>query len=127
MIKQTVAAILLLLVLLGLGFWAAGYVEQTVRKTEALLNQAVNYQQAGQDSQARILLTQAADHWRSKESALEILLRHDDVETVLMEFARLQSYAATIDEDDFLSNCYGLLAVLQHIREMEWPAVQNIL
>lgn len=127
MIKQTVAAMLLLSLLLGLGFWAACYVEQTVTKTETLLEQAVEYQQTGQEVQARSTLTQAADHWQDKEEALEILLRHDDVETVLVEFARLQSYAATIDEDDFLSNCYGLLAVLKHIREMEWPTIQNIL
>lgn len=125
--KQTIAAGCILLLLLGLSLFSAITVDQTVSETQGLLRQAVILQNHGDPQQARSLLHRASDFWQSRQVCLEILLRHDDVETVTVEFARLRSYAVTVDEDDFLSNCLGLLATLQHIRNMEWPRLNNIL
>lgn len=125
--KQTVAAGCILLLLVGLSLFSAITVDQTVSETQGLLRQAVTMQNHGDTTQARAILHRASDYWQSRQSCLEILLRHDDVETVTVEFARLRSYAVTVDEDDFLSNCNGLLATLQHIRDMEWPRLNNIL
>lgn len=125
--KQTIAACCILLLLLGLSYYAACTVDRLITDTQTLLHHAVTLQNDGDTVQARTVLHQASDYWQQNQSCLEILLRHDDVESVTVEFARLRSYAVTVDEDDFLSNCNGLLATLQHIRDMEWPWINNIL
>lgn len=125
--KQVLTAGVLLTVLLGLSFWSAGAVTETVTETETFLLQAVKEQTEKNEAAAILCIQQASEHWSRHEQFLDIFLRHDDVDCVIVELARLKSYAATVDEDDFLSNCCALLATLQHIRNMEWPLIHNIL
>lgn len=125
--KQVLTAGVLLVVLLGLSFWSAGAVTETVTETETFLLHAIEAQTGKNEAAAIISIQQASEHWSRHEKFLDIFLRHDDVDNVIIELARLQSYAATVDDDDFLSNCSALLATLQHIRSMEWPLIHNIL
>lgn len=125
--KHTVIACSILLALFGFSLWSASTVQAHVTQTEALLQQAMEQQLLENREAAQEAIQSASDYWEKKEALFEILLRHDDVDCVMEEFARLCAYASTVDEDDFVSNCSALLATLRHIREMEWPLIHNIL
>lgn len=125
--KHTVIACSILLALFGFSLWSATTVQTRVTETELLLQEAMEQQLQENRDAAQMAIRRASDHWEKHEALFEILLRHDDVDCVMEEFARLCAYASTVDEDDFVSNCSALLATLRHIREMEWPLLHNIL
>lgn len=125
--KHTVIACSILLALFGFSLWSASTVQTRVTQTEALLQEAMEHQLQGNKAEAQTAIRSASAYWEKHEALFEILLRHNDVDCVMEEFARLCAYAATVDEDDFVSNCSALLATLRHIREMEWPLIHNIL
>lgn len=125
--KHTVIACSILLALFGFSLWSASTVQARVTQTEALLQEAIEHQLQGNKAEAQTTIRSASAYWEKHEALFEILLRHNDVDCVMEEFARLCAYAATVDEDDFVSNCSALLATLRHIREMEWPLIHNIL
>ncbi len=125
--KYIVSSILLFLVLFGLCLASAAYVSNAVQETEALLADAMTLQQHGHAREAAAVTHSAADRWNSHQTYFGTVLRHDEVDDVIREFSRLESYADTEDREEFLGNCAALLATLKHIREMEWPYIYNLL
>ena len=125
--KCLFGSISLLLLLLLLCLLSTQQIAGTIDQTSVHLNAAISAQQAGLEDAAQDQIRAAEHIWRSKEAFFGTVLQHDEIDEVIIEFARLRSYAETEDQDDFLSNCNALLARLQHIQEMEYPLLQNIL
>lgn len=117
----------MLLFLVSVCFGCAMYISKEVELTTSHLNQAVAAHQSGQHEEAERYLNLAADYWQTKLPGFATVLRHDAVDEVSREFERLRAYAASPDQDDFLSNCMALLSSLEHIRDLEWPYLHNIL
>jgi len=118
---------LLLAALLVFSVFSALFITQTIDQTEAYLDQAVHHYHSRDPDKTTFCLMQTTEYWRSRQLFFGMVLKHEDVEQVSGELARLLSYADTDDSDDFLSNCAALQETLDHIREMEWPYLQNIL
>ena len=118
---------LLLVALLVFSVFSATFITETIDQTEAYLDQAVYHYHLQEPDKTTICLIQTTEYWRSRQLFFGMVLKHEDVDQVSGELARLLSYADTDDSDDFLSNCAALQATLEHIREMEWPYLQNIL
>lgn len=98
-----------------------------VGETEQLLEEAVDAEKQGDKEESLHIIQKAGKSWKNRELFFGTVLRHDEIDGVMEEFARLESYASTEDQDDFLSNCKALIARLQHIQEMEKPSFQNIM
>lgn len=113
--------------LLILCTYSAIRVIDAVEKTTVVLETAVQAENHGGKEASLQIIRQASDIWKSHEPFFGTVLRHDEIDNVVEEFARLESYASTEDQDDFLSNCKALIARLKHIQEMEKPTFQNIM
>lgn len=98
-----------------------------VEETTQYLEEAIAAERRGDKTESLQIVQKARKSWCSHELFFGTVLRHDEVDGVIEEFARLESYASTEDQDDFLSNCKALLARLKHIQEMEKPSFQNIM
>lgn len=125
--KYCIISLLLLALILGLCLWSAGSVNQSVDQTSRLLEQAVALKHLGQDQAALDTVRAAADSWHRRDTFFGTVLRHDEIDGVIRDFAQLEAYAQTDDTDDFFSNCAALLAQLEHIRKMEWPYFENVM
>lgn len=122
--KFIVICVLLFALLTGFCCISACRVSEVIDDTSALLRAAMGLR----NKEGAVYLIDAASHkWRENAVFFGTVLRHDEIDNVIVEFARLESYAKTKDEDDFFSNCSALIAQLEHIKEMEWPLFQNIM
>lgn len=125
--RHVIYSVLLIALLLSLCILSAVTVSGTIDQASAYLDQAVQAYGRNDPNATARYLELASEHWSKKQLLFGAVLQHDDVDQVTTEFARLLSYATSEDQDDFLSNCKALQATLLHIREMEWPHLQNIL
>ena len=117
----------LLFLILTFCLFSAFHVSGIVSETENLLQQAMERQQQEDPLQTARLIQLASEIWEKNEPYFGMVLCHDEIDAILDEFARLEAYADSHDQDDFRSTCAALLASLKHIREMEWPFAFNIL
>ena len=104
------------------GLWTASRVTEISLQTAELLQQA--QAQADKLEQARAWASKAADHWERNNTFLCVVLRHDRVDNVMQTLKKL---AFCTEEDDFRTNCAGLLEELSHLAKSEQPLVWNIL
>ena len=125
--KYTLISILLLAFLLCFCLWSAGYVSSAVSDTEGFLIEAMELERQGDQQACLTAIRRASANWDRYQTWFGTVLRHDAVDDVKAEFSRLEAYAVSQDTDDFRSNCAALLSTLEHIREMEWPYLYNIL
>ena len=115
------------LVVLLLCSYSANCVIQKVQETVDILESAVQADALEEKEHSLKIIKEAHASWESHQLFFGTVLRHDEIDNVIEEFARLESYASTEDQDDFISNCKALLARLKHIQEMERPILQNIM
>lgn len=115
------------LMMLLLCVYSASCVIKTVDETAQILEKAIETELAGNDTQTQEIIKEASESWESHQLFFGTVLRHDEIDNVTEEFARLESYASTEDQDDFLSNCKALIARLKHVQEMEKLTLQNIM
>ena len=125
--KYYLVSILLLLALMLACVTSACYVTASVRETETLLQKAQLAQTIGDHASVQTYVSLASDTWTRHQDYFSVVLQHHEVDDVVTEFAQLNAYAKSDDQDDFNSNCAGLLAKLEHLRKMEWPYLYNIL
>lgn len=125
--RHIVFPTILLVLLLTFCILSAWIVSTTIDQVNEYLNDAVQAHVREDEGMAARYIKLASDHWDQKRVLFGAVLKHDEMDQVTTEFARLHSYASSEDQDDFLSNCKALQSTLSHIREMEWPYLQNIL
>lgn len=76
---------------------------------------------------ARPLLRAAEQQWKRHERFFGVVLRHDEADDVIKDFASLQQYALTQDLDELLAVCASLMATIEHIAGMSRASYHNIL
>ncbi len=114
-------------IMLALCSYSSVQVIKAVDETTQILKTAVEADKSGNKEEALSIVKKASAAWKGHELFFGTVLRHDEVDEVVEEFARLESYASTEDQDDFRSNCRALIARLEHIQTMEKPTLQNIM
>lgn len=75
----------------------------------------------------RVYTSRAMRHWQRYERYFGLVLAHEEVDDVLERFAALTQYAELEDRDDYLAGIAELQFTIKHLREMEKPALENIL
>ena len=121
--KMIIASVLLLAILTILCIGSAIYVTNSVSQTASILEDALP-----QDTTTALSAVQAASaRWDSCATIFGTVLRHDEIDSVAEDFARLENFARTKDWEEFLSTRAALLVKLHHIHEMELPSLKNIL
>lgn len=125
--KFIAVSLTMLVLILVFCIFTSVRVMEAVDVTAELLEGAVTAENQAQTDRALAFVRSATETWKHHEVFFGTVLRHDEIDNVLSEFARLESYAITRDREEFLANCASLLAQLEHIREMELPTFQNIM
>lgn len=125
--KHVAIAVSILAVLLCLCILASVYVRNRTAETIApvLRAQALAAQENYTAAAGEIL--QAKTIWHDAEAWLEILLPHDEADEASRVLATLYEYARVEDTDDFSAASAELVFLLEHIRQMQLPTLQNIL
>lgn len=125
--KHVAIAVSILAVLLCLCVLASVYVRNRAAETIApvLRAQALAAQENYTAAAGEIL--QAKTIWHDAEAWLEILLPHDETDEASRVLASLYEYARVEDTDDFSAASAELVFLLEHIRQMQLPTLQNIL
>lgn len=124
--RHIVIGVLLLLAVTGFTVISAGYVSGAVEETAQELEQAYRYAKDEQLKLARTHVNRASDCWDRHGAYFGTVLRHDEIDGVVGEFARLKVTIEAGDRDEFLPACAALLATLRHIQEMEHPYFYNL-
>lgn len=125
--KYCIISLLLLALILGLCLWSAEAVTQSIADTSRMLEEAMIWKQKGADQMALDKILAAGDSWRTQDTFFGTVLRHDEIDGVIRDFAQLEAYAKTDNTDEFFSSCAALLAQLEHIQKMEWPSFENVM
>lgn len=125
--KHVAIAVSILAVLLCLCILASAYVRNRAAETIApvLRAQALAAQKNYTAAAGEILQAEAI--WHDAEAWLEILLPHDEADEASRVLATLYEYARVEDTDDFSAASAELVFLLEHIRQMQLPTLQNIL
>lgn len=125
--KHVAIAVSILAVLLCLCILASAYVRNRAAETIApILRAQVLAAQKNYTAAAGEIL-QAEAIWHDAEAWLEILLPHDEADEASRVLASLYEYARVEDADDFSAASAELVFLLEHIRQMQLPTLQNIL
>ena len=77
-------------------------------------------------SQAEAALSQAEDCWTRSKPFFGVVLRHEEMDEIVVGFAELRQYLELHDLDDYQATCARLLTALQHLKDMEKPTAENV-
>ena len=125
--KYLVASIVSISLMVSLCVLSSWLVIKAVDETTSLLEEAVAAEKSERKDDSLRIIREASQSWNRHQVFFGTVLRHDEIDEVIEEFARLESYATTQDQDDFLSNCCALVTRLEHIKSMEKPTFENIM
>ena len=59
-------------------------------------------------------------------TVLGIILSHDEIDAITTSFAELKANLNTMDSDDYYSAAAIMMVQLNHIRDMQYPLLQNV-
>lgn len=125
--KHVAIAVSILAVLLCLCILASAYVRNRAAETIAPVLRAQALAAQENYTAAAVEILQAEAIWHDAEAWLEILLPHDEADEASRVLATLYEYARVEDADDFSAASAELVFLLEHIRQMQLPTLQNIL
>lgn len=69
----------------------------------------------------------AASWWEDWAPILDAVRQHSETDQIGFDLGKLLVYAESGNREEFSAICAELLRQVQHIREMEYPLLQNIL
>ena len=125
--KHVTIAVSILAVLLCLCILASAYVRNRAAETIVPVLRAQALAAQENYTAAAVEILQAKTIWHDAEAWLEILLPHDEADEASRVLASLYEYARVEDTDDFSAASAELVFLLEHIRQMQLPTLQNIL
>ncbi len=125
--KHLLLAGAVFLTALGFCIGASVYVRDSVAQTAETLAQAQRLAEEGNYPAAAKTIGEAQAGWKRALPQLETVLAHEAVDETGEKLAALHAYALCEDADSFTAACAELHALLEQIREMQLPTLQNIL
>lgn len=103
--------------------WSQNLTDSYINRLEYAqsLTEENHWQEASQ------ITAEVFSHWESQTLPLYILLRHSDLDKILICFQSVSQYLAQEDEEPYLANNAQLIAQLRLLAEMEQLSFANIL
>ena len=125
--KLSIICITLFILLLIICTVSLTLITETTRAASFYLERAIILHQNGDHAEACKMIQYSEALWSENQSFLCIFLTHEDIDSVVTEYARLQAHVRTEDYDDLYRTCSALIVLLRHIQEMQYPLLENIL
>lgn len=102
------------------------YVTKIVDCTCEDLLESVCLFRSGKSYASSHKLDEAERHWKDNLTVLGIILSHDEIDAITTSFAELKANLNTMDSDDYYSAAAIMMVQLNHIRDMQYPLLQNV-
>lgn len=102
----------------------------TERLVEDYINQLQFAEQLTENQDwetAKKITKQVEEQWKSNNFALYTLLRHDDLDRILIAFQSVEQYLNLEDPEPYHANNAQLITQLRLLAEMEQCTLENIL
>jgi len=126
-LKYALTAILILLLVLTLCLWSLSHLDSTTQQVAQTLHQAQEAAHRDDYSAALSHVNDAQAQWHEMEGLYGILLNHSETDEITFLFSALTICAEQPVKEEFQYRCSELIAMLEHIAEMEKPYYYNIL
>ena len=125
--RHCIIALVILALTLGFCVISSNAVRAACDETLSLLQRAQFEANREDFDAAQPLLRKAEQNWSDHERFFGIVLRHDEADDVMKDFAALKQYAVTQDLDEYLATAASLMATIEHISNMALASYHNIL
>ena len=125
--RHCIIALVILALALSFCIISSNAIRTACSETLALLQRAQKAVKREDFDTAQPLLRKAEQNWSDHERFFGIVLRHDEADDVMKDFASLKQYAATQDLDEYLATAASLMATIEHISNMALASYHNIL
>ncbi|MBE6955516.1 MAG: DUF4363 family protein [Ruminococcaceae bacterium] len=125
--KHILIALIVLSLTLVLCLLALSLLEDTTQLVVTSLHLAQQAAQQDDYSTACRCVLQAQAQWRKTEGLYGVLLNHSETDEITFLFSALIICAEQPVKEEFRYRCAELVAMLEHIAEMEKPYYYNIL
>lgn len=122
-----IASCLTLILIFSACFQTAHWTKGLTTNYISLLDQAQELTEQGDWAQAAQITDQVYAHWKNQSFSLYVLLRHSDLDKILLCFQSVSQYLENEDKEPYLANNAQLIAQLNLLAEMEQFSLENIL
>ena len=113
--------------LLSICFFSIESVDHITTQTESTLQEAVELYRTGNYKAGSDAIMQTYDFWENKSKMLNMLLYHEQIDDITVQLIKLNVRASEVNLEEIFTGCAELSALLDQIREMEHPYLENIL
>lgn len=124
--KLYLTCLILLAAMVALCILGITFLSQIVEQTCDAIETADRLYRSGDLPGAEAMVARAEALWKRQETPLDAILSHEDLDTVMTDFATLRAYALCGDPDDYYGLTAAFLARMEHIRDSEQPTLKNI-
>ena len=125
--KYLIFSVCLLALLLAAGLASAASLSHMTAQTQQSLIQARDAAATGDLSTAESAVSRAQAAWKRTEPLLNVLLNHEETDRIHFAFADLDACLQTRDPDALLLRCGELIALMEHLSQLEQPFFYNLL
>lgn len=121
--SSIIALILIFIACFGVAQWSESMSEDYIKRLEY----AKTLTESGDWETAKKITKEVEEGWKSQNFALYTLLRHDDLDRILLSFQSVEQYLDLQDEEPYHANNAQLITQLKLLAEMEQLNLENIL
>lgn len=115
---------MILLACLATAWWIDNVAQEYIQ----LLEEAQGLvEEEGNWEEAKTITDSLVADWKSREFPLYVLLRHDDLDQILVSFQSVTQYLQEQDKEPYTANNAQLCTHLSLLAEMEQCSLKNIL
>ncbi|HHX71825.1 MAG TPA: DUF4363 family protein [Clostridiales bacterium] len=125
--KLTIVCLILLGALIGLAIWQQNLIKDLADQTEAALSLALSLADQDQLPDAQFPLREIVKAWEEKKVYLHMLGDHARETDIRISLSKLAAYAEHNDRALFYGEAAKLSMLLDEIRELDQPILNNIL
>lgn len=117
----------LLVLLLAGGLASSASLTRLTLKTQEAMALARDAAAVGDLPAAETAISEAQAEWARTEPLLNMLLNHEETDRISFAILNLDACLQTRDPDALLLRCSELIAMLEHLSQLEKPLYYNLL
>ena len=125
--KRMVTILVILFAIVACSVWGLATIQKTNQAVGAELDKIETQISQQEYEQAEQTASQLCDTWEQKETIFECYIKHDNVDQITRNLARIQMLIAIQDPDELMLEIADARYHLQHLYESELPLPGNLL
>lgn len=124
--KRMIAALVMLLIIVGLNFCALKTVNGISGKTEHLIKECKTQYKNGETVNSAMTAEQLRRYWQKHESVISIFCDRDPIDKLSQSVVKIAAYTKNKSDTDFLAECSIARELLREIKSSENPSIHSM-